>query len=260
MNPTCIFKPFGPTGPKIVLGGISTGDWRISSLQKNLESNPGLYHRFCVLGTHFGFSKLLAPLIGDCDAEVCEISELPTIIQGTAGSLPIYRGCKADGMVLRYGCAGVIASADCPTAIISCLETRIVIMLHCGLASLVDIDFLKNGVPTRKYFSVVDAGMEKVKSLRLTNPQVFITCGIKTYERKDIANVLRKKMITQGVDGSNVDLITLIKERFARYGINNITRDTVDTFNEKSESGRHLWHSYRRNRKSCRNLVLVVNK
>ena len=83
MNPTCIFKPFGPTGPKIVLGGISTGDWRTSNLRENPQSNPGLYRRLSDLGRYFGFSKLLAPLIGDCDAKVCDISELPTIIQGT---------------------------------------------------------------------------------------------------------------------------------------------------------------------------------
>lgn len=253
MIPTQRFTPFGDEGPKILLFGKQTGDWNPTNLQDNYQQQPGLYSRFSQVAARNHVSEIQLPTARNCNARIVSVQDYPVSIHNGATSVILKRGVEADGMILLYGQAGAIASADCPTIVVYCPVSRSVVMAHSGFRSI------QNGV--------VEAVADAIGRLRFNGYNIFVTCGIgvEYYERVDVAASLPER---ECVVGNNVDLRKLIAARFRTKGIGNVLFDSVDTYGEvgrfNGETGRHVWHSYRRAKtpaeKMGRNLVLVVNK
>ena len=254
------FQPFGPRGPKVMVFG-RPANWSMNRLQKegDHQSETGLYFRLCRLGEEYHFPQLLAPSPVEFNTKICTLEDLGVRIQNGACSVTIHRGYNADGVLLRHGQVGAIPTADCPTIVAYCQTTRQAIMAHAGLGSLVDLAHLKGGQPLREHWSVVDALMQKSLDLGFLTTQVFVTCGIKEYQHRDLAPLLiRYYPDTRIVEGSYVDLRLLIREQFAAHNIYTVTYDGIDTYHDRFH-GQFMWHSYRRDRTPERNLVLVLN-
>ena len=158
-------------------------------------------------------------------------------------------------------------TADCPTIVVYDMTSRQAIVAHAGLGSLVDIAYLLYDKAPRRHFSVVDAIVEKSKIIGFYTMQVFVTCGIRAYQRYDLAPVIRQHYPhTRAVIGTYVDMRLLISEQFATHDIYHVVSDFIDTFNDYKVTRfgtRYLWNSYRRGKtpaeKAKRNLVLVAN-
>lgn len=247
VEPTLEFRPFGDSGPKVLLFGKQTGDWNMSCFSPpgNYLHSPGLYSRINWIASKNYVSEICTPNPAGCNAILCSFRDHTFRVQREANSVILNRGIEADGMVLHRGQSGALATADCPTIVAFLPASGIVIMAHAGMQSLM------NGV--------IDSVMKAVyKNSSAVGMRVFITCGIagSNYERRDMAQSLPKECL---VDGTRVDLRKLACTKFQAYGVKNITGDLVDTFGDRN-NGNHLWHSYRRDRTPTRNLVLVVNK
>ena len=248
MKPTIVFRPFGENGPKVALYGCDSGDWNVNGLSKSGDHvcRPGLFFRLNRITETFCLSKILMPSPINCNAKICNPEDLTVGIQKEIGSVALIRGVDADGVVLHPGLTGGIATADCPTIIAYCRVSGTTIMAHGGMKSIT------NGV--------VDSVIKKAEELRLGEIKVFITCGIAvhSYERVDLAPSLPRECTI----GNFIDLRKLISEKFNRYGVYDVTTDTIDTFGDRRGT-EFLWHSYRRGKtpadKAGRNLVLVVN-
>lgn len=266
MEPTMLFYPFGSEGPKVALFGKQTGDWNMNRFQKTGDhlSNPGLYFRLGQLSAKFGFKEVFVPKPTDCNTVISNRSDFPISIHNGAGSLIIRRGVRSDGMILFPCSVGAIASADCPTIIAFCPTMQIAIVGHGGSKSLVDVRYIFEGQPPRKYPSVVDAIVAKTRECGFCTTRVFVTCGIRKYFWPKLASHLSHTEVGQrSVAGDIVDLKVLIADQFTAHGVSGVVTDIVDTYDDK-DKGNHQWHSYRRGQtaieKAGRNLILVVNR
>ncbi len=273
IEPTQLFRPFGEGGPRIVLFGKETGNWSMNRLQEKGDhiSEPGLYSQLSRLGQQYYFQDLLAPSPVHFNTTICGSSDLSTVIQNGAGSVRIFRGCQADGVVLRYGQVGAIPTADCPSIVVYCQTSRLAIIAHAGAGSLVDIDHILHGKPARQHPSVVDAIVEKAKETGFVSMQVFVTCGIARYQHSELANFLRwtkegRRSVLKVENEWFIEMKTLIADQFAfRHEVTEVWVDTIDTFHEVKEDKEYRWYSYQREKqrsekeKAKRNLVLVLN-
>jgi len=250
-EPTMIFKPFGEEGPRVVLCGRSTGNWNVRNVQVDGDhkGNHGLFFNLNILAGKYHFPDIFMPDPTSCNTMICHPEDLKARIQDGIGSVTLWRGVKADGVVLPYGSTGAIATADCPTIIAYCRAARMAIMAHSGMKSVTG--------------GVVRSIVQKAQEYRFTTMGIFVTCGIavRNYERVDIAPTLSER---DGVIGNLVDVRKIISLKFGRYGVYGVMTDTVDTYGDLNKDRKPLWHSYRRGKtpaeKAGRNLVLVVNR
>ncbi len=265
MEPTRVFSPFGLEGPKVVLFGKKTGNWNMSRLQSDWQSDSGLYFRLSHLADKFGFRQIFVPTPTDCNTIIANPCDFQINANQGACTLEVMRGAMSDGMILPKRSVGAIASADCPTIILYCPVMKYIIVGHGGSKSLVDVQHVFEGKPLRRHPSVVDAMMEKAKRYCFCSPQVFVTCGIQKYYWPALAqHLLMGEVGSRATSGNDVNLTVLIADQFALHGVDGVMTDTIDTFSDPEGEDDHLWHSYRRGNtpeeKAGRNLVLVVNR
>lgn len=267
MEPTVLFHPFGHDGPRVAVFGAQTGDWSMKRLQEKGDQVNEPYARLNRMAKKFDFKRVFIPSPTDCNTLIAEPENFTVGIHNGPCSLEIRRGVMADGVVLRKGHSGAIASADCPTIIAYCPVMKTAIIGHGGSKSLIDVQHVLYGKDTRTFSSVVDAIVSKMDDNNFCCPQVFVTCGIRNYHWPSLATHLSSSYLYRGaVNGkTSINLIRLIADQFASHGIkSDVTTDTIDTFSDMSGYKDYKWHSHRRGttdaEKSRRNLVLVVNE
>jgi len=259
-----IFKPFGSSGPTVILFPRPFNG-SMNRLQGNHLSDLGLYSFLNQLSKQYRFKKLLAPSPLEFNARVCSIADLGMHIQNGAASLIIHRGFNADGAVVGRGMAFAVATADCRTILLYCKLSGALIVAHAGVRSLVDTSHVLEGKTKRDYSSIVDALCARSKSCGFYDPVAVSVCGARKLEQRDLAPFLQSRYpstedpSTEVMEGNYLNLPLLISRQFGEHGVG-VEHDWTDTIHDRNSNGEFMWHSYRRDRKSGRNLVLVVNK
>ncbi|MEX1026560.1 MAG: hypothetical protein WD049_00920 [Candidatus Paceibacterota bacterium] len=233
------------------------------------------------------YSYIWAPNPSAFNAKVVDATDktFPEVVGNDY--IHIRRGVDADGVVVPHGHSGMIASADCPTIVVTNKSVG-VIMAHAGRDSLIDRVALQEIREPRHHFSVVDAIAERIPPNVRGQTEVFITCGIgadhfahpvggTNESGESVVNLhnvtLRDYLIGLGKDclygdpdQVKISLPHVIQAQFHRHGITDVSWDSIDTYGDREEIGRYHrypWHSSRRGRnpgeKQYRNLVLVTH-
>lgn len=258
--------------------GKETGNWSLAgTTQEDAErNNPGIVHRVTGLMHQFG-CYIFAPSPWKFNAEIVEANACTTRWVDANG-FPIFRGPKADGLVLSEpGMAFAVSSADCPTVVLADRKTGAMVAAHAGLNSLVDRGLVDGGELTREHASVISAMVRRVKRFGTGTMQAFVTCGISglaylfptrngPHKEKNVRllNHLRESwpMCASVREVGSVDLAKLIEGQLHDHGVYDsaVGSDGVCTFYDKIwETDQPLWHSNRRGDKT-RNLVLVIRR
>ncbi len=181
--------------------------------------------------------------------------------------------CFADGALIPKGEAYAITNADCPTLVVWNHQYTHLVAAHAGRDCLFDREYISRGVRTRAHMSVVDAVIERL-NIPAKALSMHIVCGIRrnfSHSRSHEiygefnANLLDFCETEYGsesvLDGDCIDLYEIVRHQAIENGIyeENITMDTIDTFNQRDDSGNWKWASTRRGTpdRTLRNLVLV---
>lgn len=165
------------------LNGLSValfgpGDWSLRSLQvpadADMEKNSGFVERLARALSNLGAMHAYAPNVVPASGAMANPEELATDIPiGRSIDYPLHlwrnQYHPADGTVLtRPGDAGIFSAGGCPMIVMKWRNQ--VGFAHAGRDSLLDRELMLNGTKSRRYESVVDALIAK---LRVARDQLF---------------------------------------------------------------------------------------
>lgn len=250
-------------------------EWVLADLSRRQLMNIG------VAANELGVKWLLAPRPAEFNARICRSSELSEEIQVT-DHISIWRGQMADGCDIPAGSAFAIASADCPTIIVSDYRTGMTVGAHAGLRSLVDFGrYHASPISPRRNGSVISAIMERFREVHvaLDGLQVHIVCGVPEdrfidplrfdpcFEDAAWRRTLAYRELTryqacsepEPAQIAKVSLLAIIRTQLQSHGIPlvRISTTELNTYDERDESGQYRWWSFERGDIHQRNLVLV---
>jgi copper oxidase (laccase) domain-containing protein len=194
------------------------------------------------------------------------------------GDFFLHRGLVADGLAgLNPRTGYAMSSADCAHIVVECDGE--ILATHAGRSSIVDMPSIQGEQPRMNESVVETIHKNHVGPGRAKRTHVWVGLSISPgphfqhvrgnprfpYNGRMIDTITEKygkecfKDDGQGGELGWLDTKELIRRQFMHFGVpmENITLDSVCTFGDTDESGRHLWHSNIRN-KHGRNLVAVV--
>lgn len=299
--PTIIENPFD-TDPSVEIrlfgrnGG--TTDWSIAALTADAAREPTgasvrTFDMLRSIAAEAKIHEIYAPR-PSFNAHVCRHHDLRATFETNHDAiaeaefpenwpLAVYRGADADGCDVPKGSAFWVSSADCPTLIVT--DGLQVICAHCGYLSLVDIPLIRTGVPSRKYYSVVDAALARFARVGPTPRRLtaYVILGISDHFKEIAPRDMRlieeyekkiaghdKACLPFTVGGGQplpsvmrlVEAQLLNRERGALVLVGK-----TDSYADKDADGKLLWWSHQR-AVDCneqddlrkRNGVLVINR
>lgn len=277
------FTPF-PEFPKKRIYAFGGGyDWALRG-SIGREVDPALKEvldRLVLIAEKRRISEILAPNVSRFNAFVFKKDAFFSRIPGLPGGLSILRGAYADGVVVPEGSASLQTSADCWTSFLT--DGEVSQSLHCGLACLYDRSAVLTSEISRRYFSVIDAGLQHFPAKRRPLIRAFIACGIgpENYRhpvphpqygednKKLIAHFqsLGENCVYGDAQEGRFNVPEIIKAQLVSYGVREenirVSRNDkgriTDTYGDTDENGRYLWHSHRRDPTLKRNALLFIN-
>jgi len=195
----------------------------------------------------------------------------------------IMGGVKADGILVPKGDIFGIGTADCPTIVISDESLDLVLAVHAGRNSLLDIQYIHTGKRSRKTFGVVESAVKALgaEGSRLENLSIYVCCGIgprhfvhslvnPTYGEKNkvLVSFLRKQYGPKTFQKANhcsvgLNLFEIIVAQFEEFGVrrSQIFHDGVDTGKRtfKHSGGNELKSALASHRRktNSRNFVMI---
>jgi copper oxidase (laccase) domain-containing protein len=199
------------------------------------------------------------------------------------GDFFLHRGLAADGLACLDPQTGyAMSSADCALIVVEC--DGIIIATHAGRNSIVDVPAIQGEQPRRNESVVETIFNNYVCLAEAKQTHVWVGLSISPgshfqhvrgnprfpHNDRMIDTITKKygkecfKDDGQGGALGWLDTKELIRRQFMHFGVpmENITLDSVCTYSDTDEDGRHLWHSNIRNNihadKHGRNLVAVV--
>jgi len=277
MEPTRTIK-IEDLGVQIDLFGKATGDWSIKGLidpeQIYLAPLQKKLKKISRAAQARGALRVLSPRPHTFNARVC----LPRNLRAEFklnGSIPLYRGLEADGVVLqRKHDSFFIGSADCPTLVLISKRRKRVVATHAGRDCLVDREWL-SGKKQRTHHSVVLPALAQFSELP-EELSAIVVCGSgpenfrhpwnhPTHGERNrmlIEYIIREfgtDCILGDPEDGCIDVFKLIRSQLVVHGVSKerVLHDGIDTHSDHDGSD-FLWHSHSREANGCRNGVLVT--
>lgn len=179
-----------------------------------------------------------------------------------------------DGVILAPGSAVIMTTADCPVIIADDVNDKHVAVLH-GSRDALECPEAAGRFFGRKPPNIIEVWHSHFGSVGHSAISVKVVCGIGANDFRHPEddskfgeiNRRRKEYYAQigcpcMTFNDGLDLFAFIRHEFAALGVdpNQVVSDGVNTFFDKDlATGKLLWHSYRFNKDSGCNAVLVVN-
>jgi copper oxidase (laccase) domain-containing protein len=169
MEPTAILtEPLMSPNTRVLVWG-QPNDW-------NFYQKTSVLEEVTALAKKHGATRVFAPNPQRCNRKVFHYLELQER-GGMMSEIPVHNRHRADGAVLPIGGAFCIASADCPTIVVTTSSNKTV-AAHAGLRCLIPVNSIRKGRIDRRFKSIVTEIADRFNPLELPDMRVVICGGV----------------------------------------------------------------------------------